>query len=69
MCPDTGLPRDFPGAGEYVFTKRELAERLKISERTITRDMAAGLIKPLRWGRAVRFPLSEVERYLRSKAT
>lgn len=49
------------------FTYKELAERWKLSEKTISRKVRAGRLKPSRLSdRAVRFRLDEVERYERS---
>lgn len=70
MGPDGGgLSREPLGTRDYVFTKEELAERLKVSVRTIEREVAAGRLRPLHWGRRmVRFASSEVERYLQDEA-
>ncbi|MDW8059229.1 MAG: helix-turn-helix domain-containing protein [Thermomicrobium sp.] len=44
---------------------REAAERLRISESTLRRLMALGLVRPVRLGRSVRVPLGELEALVR----
>ncbi|MEM8865514.1 MAG: helix-turn-helix domain-containing protein [Planctomycetota bacterium] len=51
-----------PGAVAAHLTREELAERLKVSVRTIDQAVATGAINPVRFGRAVRFSIAEVER-------
>jgi excisionase family DNA binding protein len=46
-------------------TIKQLAELLQVTPRTISRMLARGDLKPLRIGRYVRIPMSEVERLVR----
>lgn len=41
---------------------RELAKLMRVSERTVWRQIAAGKVRTVRMGRAVRIPISEVRR-------
>lgn len=55
-------------AGEALWTKQELAERLRISVPTLDREIAAGAIQPIRIAKQrLVFPESEVQRYLASR--
>jgi excisionase family DNA binding protein len=57
------MPANLPSAPICV-TKPEVARLLKVSLRTVTRLMRNGALPYLRLGRAVRFRLEEVQRYL-----
>ena len=48
---------------EFLLTKKELARRLRISERKIEMD---DLMPAIRWGRSVRYDWAEVLEYLKS---
>lgn len=48
---------------DYLLTKKELAKRLRISERKIEMD---GNIPQIRWGRSIRYDWVEVLEYLRT---
>lgn len=50
---------------EKVFTKKEVAGYLKVSERTITRLIADMEIRIFRIGRQVRIPASSVNKILK----
>lgn len=56
--PDEGTT--MPDPSEPLLTPRELAEYLRVSERTIRRWCAGGRIKAIRYGRTVRFRLSDI---------
>ena len=47
----------------------EAAKLLQVSERTVRRLVAEGVIRVRRVGRCVRIQVSELERYLNSKET
>lgn len=51
------------GVPEFLLTKKELAQRLRISERKIEMD---DRIPAIRWGRSIRYDWAEVLEYLRS---
>lgn len=55
-------------AGESLWTKQEIAERLRISIATLDREIAGGEIVPIRIARQrLVIPESEVQRYLASR--
>jgi excisionase family DNA binding protein len=55
-------------AGEALWTKQEIAERLRISIPTLDREIASGQIVPIRIARQrLVIPESEVQRYLASR--
>ena len=56
-----GLPAR---ASDPVLTKRELAARFRVSNRTIDNWMTRGYLPYLKIGKAVRFRWSEVDRQL-----
>lgn len=45
----------------------EVAEFLKVSERTVTREVKAGKLKAFKVGRAVKFRRDDVEAYIRNQ--
>lgn len=47
-------------------TKRQVAERLQVSVRTVERLVRAGELTPCQIGRAVRFSERQIEAYLRA---
>ena len=44
------------GSQPIAYTVREAAQMVRVSERTIRRAIAAGKLRPIRFGRAVRVP-------------
>ncbi len=50
--------------GKLLLTEREVAERLSIGRSTLRKLMAQGAIASVHIGRSVRFPASEVSRYV-----
>jgi len=56
------LPDDDNAAPAELLTKKELARRLRVSERKIELDTA---MPRIRWGRTVRFDWQEVVRFLK----
>lgn len=48
---------------QQLLKKREVAEILQVSERTIDRERDSGRLKWLRVRGGIRFTMSEVERY------
>ena len=49
---------------KMLLTERETCEELKLGRSTLRRLMAEGDIKPVRIGRALRFPAKEIERFV-----
>lgn len=47
-----------------LLTKREIVQQLKVSERTVERLEAQGVIRAVRFGRSVRYSQCEVERII-----
>ena len=55
-------------ATEALWTKKEIAERLRVSIQTLDREIAAGAITPIRIAKQrLVIPESEVQRYLASR--
>ena len=55
-------------ASEALWTKKEIAERLRVSIQTLDREIAAGAITPIRIAKQrLVIPESEVQRYLASR--
>ena len=48
--------------GKALLNRREAAERLGLSTDSIDRLVASGKLRPIRFGRAVRFAATAVER-------
>jgi len=48
-----------------LLTMREAQEMLRLGRTKLYELIAAGELKPIRIGRAVRFPVTEVERFVR----
>jgi excisionase family DNA binding protein len=48
-----------------LLTEREACERLRLGRSTLRRLWAEGAIRPVKIGRALRFPASEVERFVK----
>jgi excisionase family DNA binding protein len=48
-----------------VLSLEDVAKMLKVSERTVQREVAAGKLKAFRVGRSLRFRLEAVEEYMR----
>lgn len=59
---------DAPVADRLLVTKREAAERLGVSERTIDRLVAAGRLPLIHVERAARLRVSDLESYVRGLA-
>jgi excisionase family DNA binding protein len=51
-----------------LFTRREVAERLKVSLPTIARWLAEGTLKKIKIGGSVRIAESEIQRHLQQAA-
>jgi excisionase family DNA binding protein len=63
--PTEGLPDDV-----RLLTVREACEALSCGPRTLWTWTASGLLKPVRVGRRfIRYPLSEVRRFIRQHAS
>ena len=63
-----GEPMETAQAGEALWTKQEIAERLRISIPTLDREIAAGAITPIRIAKQrLVITESEVQRYLASR--
>lgn len=58
-------PNDESAETSELLTKKELARRLRVSERKIELDTKLPLI---RWGRTVRYDWNEVLRFLKTKS-
>jgi len=56
-------PAAVPQAGGGTLTKKEVAYRLRVSERTVNRWMSEGLLKHFRRGQVLRFKLEDVEAF------
>ncbi len=52
---------------QEVMDIEEVAKFLKVSERTVLREIKAGKIKAFRVGRSLRFKREEVEKYMQSQ--
>jgi excisionase family DNA binding protein len=63
----SSVARVIPFPREGWVTKRQLAEHLQVSEKTVERWMAAGM-PCLRQGRSVRFRVSDCEAWLGAAA-
>jgi len=59
-------PNDESTKTSELLTDKELAKRLRVSERKIELDTKLPLI---RWGRTVRYDWNEVLRFLKTKST
>jgi excisionase family DNA binding protein len=49
-----------------LLTEREACERLRLGRSTLRRLWAEGAINPVKIGRSLRFPASEVERFVKA---
>ena len=49
---------------DTILNLEEVAKMLKVSERTVQREVTAGKLKAFRVGRSLRFRLKEVEKYI-----
>ncbi len=50
-----------------LLTRREIAQRTRVTTRTVTRWVAAGLLSEIRIGGVVRFSAAELEEVLTSR--
>jgi len=48
-----------------VLSLEEVAKMLKVSERTVQREVSAGKLRAFRVGRSLRFQLEAVEEYIK----
>lgn len=53
-----------PTDGEQLRNVPETGERLRVSRATVYRLMSSGQLKPVRIGRCVRIPQSEIDAYI-----
>ena len=58
----SSLPTNEPIPSQELLTKKELARRLRVSERKIELDQT---LPRIRWGRTVRFDWNEVLEFLK----
>ena len=49
---------------ETILDLEEVAKMLKVSERTVQREVTAGKLRAFRVGRSLRFRLTDVEKYM-----
>jgi len=50
---------------DTIMSLEEVAKMLKVSERTVQREVTAGKLKAFKVGRSLRFRLEEVEKYMK----
>ena len=50
---------------DTILSLEEVAKMLKVSERTVQREVAAGKLKAFRVGRSLRFRVEAVEEYMK----
>ena len=61
-------PNFLAGFRHYFFTKKELAQLLKLSTKSIDRLVSAGKLKPLRLtDKAIRFYGKDVEHFFKTR--
>lgn len=53
-----------PQPAEALLTKKEAADRLRVTARTLERWAAAGELLPVRFGRIVRYRASDIEAFI-----
>jgi excisionase family DNA binding protein len=49
---------------DTILNLEDVAKMLKVSERTVQREVTAGKLKAFKVGRSLRFRLGEVEKYI-----
>jgi excisionase family DNA binding protein len=60
---------DSPAAGKRLHTFRDLADLTQLSIRTLQREVAAGRLRYLRFGRQVRFRDEDVEVWMKGASS
>jgi excisionase family DNA binding protein len=56
-------------ADETYYTSKEVAERLKVTDRTVRRWISDGSLKVIRLGRSVRIAESDLQRFIEAGRT